>query len=262
MSDHPAPVPISIFEHPLTERMRSFLRLESVLASTHTLVQNPQPDFARAALTSLLELAALSERGELKRDILTELERQRIVLTRLRDQTGIDNHRLESALSALEQAQHKVESLPDRIGQRLKRNDFIAAVRSRSNIPGGTCSFDLPSLHCWLMQPTSERIEDLSYWYDEFIPISCALTLLLKHIREATESNTVTAKGGIYEYRPPSENPIALLRIKLPHQSRLYPMVSGGKHRITIQFHHWNGVDTRDEIQRCDIDFELAFCRL
>ncbi len=262
MNDHPVPLPGNTFEHPLTERIRGFLRLESVLTSTRTLVQNPQPDFARAALTSLLELAALSERGKLKCDILSELERQRIILTRLRDQTSIDNHRLESTLSALEHAQHNLESLPNRVGQRLRCNNFIAAVRSRSSIPGGTCSFDLPSLNFWLMRPESERIEDLSHWYDEFTPVSSALTLLLKHIRKATEPGTVTAKGGIYEYQPSSENPPVLLRIELPHQSRLYPMVSGGKHRITIQFHHWNGVDTRDEVQRCDIDFELAFCRL
>lgn len=263
MSAPPKPsVPVSTFEHPMTERMRSFLRLESVLGSTHTLVQNPQPDFARAALITLLELAALSERGELKRDILSELERQRIVLASLREQVGIDNQRLRSALSSLEHEQHNVESLPDRVGQRLKSNEFIAAVRSRSSIPGGTCSFDLPSLHCWLMRPEAERIRDLLHWYEEFMPIASALKLLLKHIREATESNAVRAVGGIYEYQPPNENPPVLLRITLPSHSKLYPMVSGGKHRVTIQFHHWNGVDTRDEVQRRDIDFELAFCRL
>lgn len=246
----------------MTERMRSFLRLESVLDSTHTLVQDPQPDFARAALLTLLELAALCERGELKRDILSELERQRIVLSGLREQIGIDDRRLKSALSSLEREQHKVESLPDRLGQRLKSNDFIAAVRSRSSIPGGTCSFDLPSLHCWLARPNAERTKDLAHWYEEFKPIASALQVLLKHIREATESTAVRAAGGIYEYQPPNENPPVLLRINLPSHSRLYPMVSGGKHRVTIQFQHWNGVDTRDDVQRRDIDFELALCRL
>lgn len=246
----------------MTERMRSFLRLESVLASAHTLVQHPQPEFSRAALTMLLELAALSERGELKREILSELERQRIVLGSLQDQAGIDNARLSGALSALEREQHNIESLPERVGRRLKSNDFIAAIRSRSSIPGGTCSFDLPSLHFWLMQPEAERARDLKHWYEEFVPVAGALTLLLKHIREATESQSVTAAGGIYEYQPPSENPPVLLRINLPTHTRLYPMVSGGKHRVTIQFHYWNGVDARDEVQRRDIDFDLAFCRL
>lgn len=263
MSDLSRPsVPANTFEHPMTERMRSFLRLESVLDTTHTLIQNPQPDFARAALLTLLELAALCERGELKRDILSELERQRIVLTSLREQIGIDNQRLKSVLSSLEHEQHEVESLPDRVGQRLKSNDFIAAVRSRSSIPGGTCSFDLPSLHCWLTRPDAERAKDLAHWYEEFKPIAGALKILLKHIREATESESVRAAGGIYEYQPPSENLPLLLRIDLPSHSRLYPMVSGGKHRVTIQFQHWNGVDTRDDVQRRDIDFELALCRL
>lgn len=253
---------ISLFEHPMSERMRSFLRMENVLAATRGLIEDPRPDRARAALTSLLELASLSERGELKREILSELERQRIVLGALRQQTGIDNHRLGNALSALEREQHHVESQPDRIGQRLKGNDFLASVRSRSSIPGGTCSFDLPSLHCWLDRPASERQRDLAHWFDEFNTIESALALLLKHIRDAAEPESLKAEGGIFEYQPPNENPPVLLRILLPTKSRLYPTVSGSKHRVTIQFQQWNGVNERSEVQRRDIEFSFARCRL
>lgn len=246
----------------MTERMRSFLRMESVLASTRTLIRHAEPDFARAALNNLLELAALSERGELKREVLSELERQRIFLAALRDQGGIDKRRLKATLTALAREQQRIESLPDRVGQHLRSNDFIAAVRSRSAIPGGTCSFDLPNLHCWLMRPAAERAQDLADWYEEFIPVVEALQLILKHIREATEAQPVVAHGGIYEYQTPSENPPVLLRIEVPSQARLYPRVSGGKHRVTIQFQQWNGVKDRDEVQRRDIDFGLACCRL
>lgn len=251
-----------VFEHPMSERMRGFLRMEHALNATRGLIEDSRPDRARAALLSLLELAALSERGELKRDILSELERQKIVLANLRRQDGIDDHLLANALSALEREQHQIESQPDRIGQRLKSNDFLASVRSRSSIPGGTCSFDLPGLHCWLERPENERLRDLKHWFDEFTPVAAALKLLLKHIREAAEPEPITAKGGIYEYQPPGENPPVLLRVLLPADSRLYPMVSGSKHRVTIQFQHWNGVNERDEIQRRDIKFQLALCRL
>lgn len=253
---------LSVFEHPMNERMRGFLRMESVLAATRGLIEDARPDRARAALISLLELAALSERGELKRDILSELERQRIVLGNLREQLGIDNKRLGKALTALEREQHQVESQPDRIGQRLKSNDFLASVRSRSSIPGGTCSFDLPSLHCWLDRPAGERQRDLAHWFEEFNAIANALALLLKHIREAAEPETLKADGGIFEYQPPNENPPVLLRILIPTRTRLYPTVSGSKHRVTIQFQQWKGVDARDEIQRRDIEFGLARCRL
>lgn len=252
----------TVFEHPMSERMRSFLRMESVLRSTEGLIEDSRPDRARAALISLLELAALSERGELKRDILSELERQKILLASLRQQTDIDDRKLSDALTALEREQHHVESQPDRIGQRLKANDFLASVRSRNSIPGGTCSFDLPGLHCWLSRPDGERLRDLQHWFGEFSAVSAALDLLLKHIRDAAEPEPLVAEGGIYEYQPPNENPPVLLRILLPTNSRLYPMVSGSKHRVTIQFQHWNGVSERDEIQRRDIKFQLARCRL
>jgi len=252
----------TVFEHPMGERMRSFLRMESALQSARGLIEDSRPDRARAALTSLLELSALSERGELKRDILSELERQQILLGNLSKEAGIDDRKLANALKALERERRLVESQPDRIGQRLKANDFLASVRSRSSIPGGTCSFDLPSLHCWLTRPDEERLHDLEQWFGEFSAISAALSLLLKHIRDASEPETLVAEGGIYEYLPPNENPPVLLRILLPTTSRLYPMVSGSKHRVTIQFHHWNGVNERDEVQRRDITFKLARCRL
>ena len=254
--------PNTVFEHPMNERMRSFLRMESALQSARGLIEDSRPDRARAAITSLLELSALSERGELKRDILSELERQQILLGNLRKQADIDNRKLADALTALERERRQVESQPDRIGQRLKTNEFLASVRSRSSIPGGTCSFDLPGLHCWLTRPEGERLRDLEQWFGEFSAISAALDLLLGHIRDAAEPETLVAEGGIYEYLPPNENPPVLLRILLPTTSRLYPMVSGSKHRVTVQFHHWKGVNDRDEIQRRDITFKLARCRL
>ena len=252
----------TVFEHPMSERMRGFLRMENTLGAARGLIEDSRPDRARAALTNLLELCALSERGELKREILSELERQEILLGNLRRQADIDDRKLTDALTALERERRHVESQPDRIGQRLKANDFLASVRSRSSIPGGTCSFDLPGLHCWLARPAGERLRDLEQWFDEFSAVSAALDLLLKHIRDAAEPEPLVAEGGIFEYLPPNENPPALLRILLPTNSRLYPMVSGSKHRVTIQFHHWNGVNKRDEIQRRDIKFQLACCRL
>jgi len=259
----PPPDPThTVFEHPMSERMRSFLRMESALRSTRGLIEDSRPDRARAALTSLLELSALSERGELKRDILSELERQKILLGTLCQQADIDDRKLADALGALERERRHVESQPDRIGQKLKSNEFLASVRSRSSIPGGTCSFDLPGLHCWLTRPDEERLRDLEQWFGEFSAVSAALDLLLKHIRDAAEPEMLVAEGGIYEYLPPNEHPPVLLRILLPTNSRLYPTVSGSKHRVTIQFHHWNGVNKRDETQRRDIEFQLARCRL
>lgn len=251
-----------IFEHPLNERVRSFLRLEAALAEARARLVHTEPAISRAALATLIELAALTERGELKREVMTELERQRLVLGQLRHSDDVDAGKLDAALHALGRAQAAVEAMPERIGQNLKSNEFLGTVRSRSAIPGGTCAFDLPALHCWLARPAAERRQDLERWLGELEPLEQALALLLRHQREAGEAAEVTAVGGVYGYAPPSENPPALLRIAVPAASGVFPLVSGGRHRVTIQFQRWTGVEKRPETLRRDVRFELTLCRL
>ncbi len=236
--------------------------MEAVLAETRERMTQTSPASGRAALASLLELAALTERGELKREILTELDRQRVFLGHIADSADVDSTRLNQALYTLEQVQQTIETLPERLGQNLKSNEFLASVRSRSTIPGGTCAFDLPALHCWLARPPAEREGEIARWMKELAPVEEALAVLLRHIREAAEPQPVVAVGGIYEYLPPSENPPALLRIILPVAQRLFPQVSAGKHRVTIQFQRWSDVETRPETMRRDVAFTLAVCRL
>lgn len=258
----PTPRDDLVFEHPLTERVRSFLKLEAVLAEAHERIPHPEPEISRAALSTFIELASLTERSELKREILTELERQRLVLSQLRDATGVDERRLRDALAALEHAQASVEALPERLGQNLKANEFLASVRSRSTIAGGTCAFDLPALHCWLARPTTERRSDLEHWMTEMAPLEEAVRVLLRHTREAGEAEQLTAVGGVFGYTPPLENPPLLLRISLPAAGGLFPVVSAGRHRVTIQFQRWLGADARPETLRRDVDFALTLCRL
>jgi cell division protein ZapD len=37
----------------------------------------------------------------------------------------------------------------------LREDRLIGLVRQRLSIPGGCCSFDLPTLHMWLHMPAS-----------------------------------------------------------------------------------------------------------
>ncbi|MGH8160549.1 MAG: cell division protein ZapD [Gammaproteobacteria bacterium] len=251
-----------LFEHPMTERMRSFLRLEAILSQTRNRKAWDTPAGGRAALASLIELASLTERGELKREILTELDRQRLLLAQLASSDEVDSKRLDQALYSLEQVQKTIEALPRRLGKNLRINEFLAAIKSRSAIPGGTCPFDLPALHFWLARPAAEREADLAHWVDELAPVEEALSVLLAHIRQSAPAESECARGGIYEFSPPTENPPMLLRIGVASDAGLYPKVSGGRHRVTIQFEQWKGIEERPELLRRDVDFTLAVCRL
>jgi cell division protein ZapD len=256
------PDDLLVFEYPLAERMRGFLRLESALAKTRERMASDSPNAARDTLTHLIELSSLTERNELKREILSELDRQRLFMEELANSVAIDSKRLNQAVYSLDQVHQAVTALPRQLGQNLRGNEFLSLLKSRSSIPGATCAFDLPALHFWLARPATARNADLTRWMEPLRPVEEALAVLLGHIRQSASPDPATASGGIYEYAPERKNPPLLLRIGLPVEGDLYPQVSGGKHRITIQFQRWRGVEERTEPLREDVDFSLALCRL
>lgn len=247
-----------IFEYPLAERVRGFLRLEASMRATRANMTAARQE----ALKSLVEIAALSERSELKRELLSELERQRVLLEQLANNSSVDGKRLERAVKSIGRARDSIAALPEQLGGNLKRDEFLSTLRSRSAMPGGTCAFDMPSLHLWLSRPAGERRQDLEHWMEDMAPVEKALSVLLKHVREAAPFEPAQAPGGIYEYRPAKKNPPLLLRIELNPEKQLYPQISGSPQRVTIQFQQWQGITRRSARMRGDIDFELAVCRL
>ena len=68
---------IITFEHPLSERIRNFLRLEHLISRFNATFSHPEPWAHHAALGTLFEIMDCASRAELKLDILQELERQR-----------------------------------------------------------------------------------------------------------------------------------------------------------------------------------------
>ena len=85
-----------IYEQPLNERMRTFLRLEFLYTQATYHSELPNPWSARAAVASLLEILAITARGDSRSDVLKELERHVNVLKEYQTKTGVDPSRLRS----------------------------------------------------------------------------------------------------------------------------------------------------------------------
>src|SRR6202522_3654799 len=88
-----------VYEQPLNERMRTFLRLEFLYTQATYHSESPSPWSSRAAVSSLLEILAITARGDSRSDVLKELERQVNVLKEYQSKTGVDTARLKSHLS-------------------------------------------------------------------------------------------------------------------------------------------------------------------
>ncbi len=248
------------YEQPLNERMRTFLRLEFLYQQ---LLYNSEQeaDWAtRAALSSLLEIMAILGRGDLRKDVHKELDRQLDGLARFRSQPGVDTRRLTSLIGNLGRHRDELHAIGANFLQPLKDCEFLSSIKHRSGIPGGTCEFDLPEYSHWLRQPFARRQQDLSRWLGVVRPVCDAVIELLWLLRESATAEDKVAINGMYQYNVQRNAHCQLLRVTLPADSPLFPEISGSQHRFTVRFLEWAAIDSRAVQTGHDVHFRLSIC--
>ena len=251
-----------LYEHPLNERVRTFLRLESLFTqAAHHAKRSSEWD-SRATLSCILEILSIFGNANLKSEVLKELERHAIGLKRLEHSPKIDARQLVELLDVISGHIDRLHGINGQIGNELKSSEFLISIRQRSGIPGGTCDFDLPAFHYWLQQPVKERTEDLYRWLNSFDAIGQAIQFLLKLLRESTTLRPTIADGGVYQKTLDPNLPYQMVRIALPAESPYFAELSGGRHRFTARFLNFSTVETRARQAGENVEFGLACCAL
>ncbi|HUO79807.1 MAG TPA: cell division protein ZapD [Steroidobacteraceae bacterium] len=249
-----------VFEQPLNERMRTFLRLEFLYQQAVYHNQTPAPWSSRAAVSSLLEILAITARGDPRSDVLKDLERQMALLREFQNRPGVDTGRLRSVVTRLAQRRDELQATSSTAMSRLRDSEFLAAIKHRSAIPGGTCEFDLPDYYHWLNLAAEARQADFANWLATLRPLCESVSDLLWVTRENARPRREVATGGSYQIAFERETPIQLIRITLPGDSDLYPEISGSHHRCAIRFLSWVDADNRPLQAPVDVPFVLTCC--
>lgn len=247
------------YEQPLHERVRTFLRLEFLFnAARHALEGDAHWD-SRAVVARMLEILSLLGRGDIRTEVIKELERHGAMLNRLVANPGVDEGRLLALLGEIDArtgALHSAGSLT----QPLREQEFLNTIRNRTAIPGGTCEFDLPSYHFWLSKPEAERKQDLEQWLGTLEPLRRAIRLILNLIRNSASPTDETAAGGMFQRTLDTTAPCHLIRVMLDDDANCFPEISGSKHRFTVRFLELPDLDTRPAQTRDDVPFRLVCC--
>jgi cell division protein ZapD len=247
------------FEQPLTERMRTFLRVEFLYEQTLFHVDEPTEFSSRAAVTALLEILTILGRGDVRADVLKELERHAELLGRYRSQPGVDPARLNGLIDNIGDLRRQLSDAGPQAVNPLKECDFLNTIRHRSTMPGGTCMFDLPDYGYWLKLPAADRRRQLDDWTHHLKPICDAVAEVLWLTRETTEASEQVAPAGLFHHFDRNDQG-RLVRVLLPASGGIFPEISANQHRFTIRFVRWRGVDARPVQVSQDVHFELAIC--
>lgn len=242
-----------LFEYPLNEKTRTWLRIESLLRQLH---QNHSLTDMGSALTffrAIAELLDVLERGDVRTELLKELERQQQKLLQWSDVPGVDMERIHMLRRQLKDLASTLMAAP-RMGQFLREDRLIGMVRQRLGIPGGCCSFDLPTLHSWLHQPQELRESLVSGWLVSLSPLKQALDMILELIRHSGTFRPQISLNGFFQDNASDAD---LLRLCLEQAHQLYPQISGHKTRYAIRF---LPLDSENGHIPPRLAFELACC--
>jgi cell division protein ZapD len=261
--ERPAPqaaVAPLIFEQPLNERMRTFLRLDYLYNQALYHNEKASQWGSRAAMTSLIDILAITTRSDVRSEVLKEIERHLAQLAGFEDRPDVDPARLRALINNLVRLRTALGTAGAAYLQPLRDSEFLAAIKHRSAIPGGTCEFDLPDYFFWLNQGAAERSEAFAEWLAMFRPLCDAVAEVLWLTRQNGVSRKEVAVGGSFAINFDRDSPLQLLRICLPADGGIYPEISGSHHRCSVRFLSWNGLTARPTQAPGDIPFQLITC--
>jgi cell division protein ZapD len=250
------------YEQPLNERIRMCLRVETLMKRFGYFEALKGDWSAYGALLTILEITALLERGDLKQELMKEVERQLGALKALSRHEDIDHSKLDLVLSKQKHSLDRLHKLDGKLGEHLKRNDFLLGIKQRTSIPGGSCDFDLPQLRFWLNQSHEKRSADLRHWAAPYLELEQVIELILKTLRDSATAKPVIAENGFYQKPLDTKQSTQLVRISVAGDATLYPEISAGKHRYSVRFMRVNPGDAPPTQVKEDVEFLLSRCSL
>ncbi len=248
------------YEYPLTERIRTLLRLEDLFDKVTFFIAAEAPEAHHVALTTLFEILEVAGRADLKFDLMQELERQRQILLGFRNNPDISEDALAGALYEIEQAAAALLAMQGRIGHYLRENEWLMAIKNRAAIPGGVCEFDLPSYHHWLHREAAARRSDLENWSLPMMAIQQAIVIVLRLLRGSGRPESQTAARGAFQLMLAGRT-AQMVRIRVSHSDGVVPEISASKYALNVRFLAPEIAQRAKQVEG-DVRFDLTFCNL
>ncbi len=220
------------FEFPLTEEVRTWLRLEAAWKRWCHFTEGDTAHDHHAALAALFECVAIAGRSDLKRHLIAALTE----LTATARNDPLANNRAATEAAAL--APRLLEALhdqPSRLDHLVRYQPLLDALRTRTHVPGGVCGFDLPAYHYWLVLPADKRRADLTDWVKPAEPLFAALRAILAHLRAEGVVQTDEAIGGVFQ-QPLAGRLPRLVQVSVADAHRVIPKVAANKYQLNLHF--------------------------
>ncbi len=251
-----------VFEQPLNERVRSFLRFQFLFRRLDHHANRSSAWDTHTALSTLLEIANLTTRFDIKSEVMKELERQNTAFQQFVNEPSVDGQRLAAIMAKQKDLIDALHGQKGQISHLVVQNEFLSAVRQRAAASGSTCSMDLPLYQFWLNRPIEKRRAEIAAWVAPMQTVRSAVDLTLEAIRKSNAATEQLAANGFYQQNLNPARPLQLVKVSFRHVLNVYPEFSAGKHRFTIRFLQHVSTSKRPEQTKEDVAFLLTCCAI
>ncbi|WP_041682811.1 cell division protein ZapD [Pusillimonas sp. T7-7] len=248
-----------LYEYPCNERVRSLLRVEHLFDRLFFFAQGSDVHHHQIAVATLFDLLDICDRNDLRGGVLQDLERQRVSLSGLRQHPGVDTEALDAMLTEIQDVAGELGT-QGRIGQELRDNEWLASLRGRLAVPGGSSQVDMPSYFSWQIKSPDVRMHDLHQWVKPFLPLYKGLALILRVLRDSGDVVDVMARQGAYQEMLGGKV-FQLLRVWVDTALNIFPEMSANKYVIWVRFAAQDPELKPQPVTR-DVAFKLARCNV
>lgn len=247
----------TVYEFPLKEKIRNYLRIEQLISQLRLGAAGDDASLSLYFFEQLFTLLDLLERIDIRTDIIKDLDNHEKNLVHWSQLPNIDDSALQHTLRSIIAVRDKLK-VSKKVSNVLREDKFLASIRQRFAIPGGTCSFDLPNLHYWIHQEKNARLTDIERWINCFALIEEAMGIVLSFSRERATFKPVQVANGFYQGA--ADDKSELIRVRCSSDLAYYPTLSGNKYRYAIRFLYFNSPDGRTNTVEEAVQFEMAAC--
>ena len=242
----------SIYEQPVDERIRKFLRFENIYMKINNHKDIDSKYDAYSVLLNISELFINLTRSEIKRDLISEIETHKARYQEYIKLDGADKIKLNSIMEKQNAILRTLHDLEANYLNVLKRDELLQTIIKHINT---SCA----DLEYWLSRDHDFRKNQINLWLELIKPIENSIFFCLDLLRKSTETLEITAKDGMYLFKMDTEKKIRLLRVTMKTDNYFFPKISVGPQRATIAF---MTIDDNNKIIRLnqDINFVLDIC--
>ena len=248
-----------IYELPLNERLRTFMRIEFLYSRLKYFSSNLDDNWqTRTVIHTLLEIYSILSRTDVRREVLADLDRYIMQMQRFQSAPDADNNMVNDVLEDLDSIKDQVVDVGTDYLLKLREDEFIASLLHRHTLPGGKAEFDMPKYKFFLESNKKNVVLQINSWIDVMRPICEGIDKLMWIIRESNEPIATVAVGGQYNHQIERRTQISLVRI-ITNETNVYPEISGGRHLIAVRFFNQNRDGEYVQFED-NVEFKISLC--